>query len=963
MPADDFTTFKERITPLIEKYEHLVSKGEESEYNEEEVKLKFVNPFLEALGWDVKSEEVKPEKRTLMGVTDFSLKALPKKNPDIFYELKSFKESLDGYRIVAGKKQTYAMQAINAAFSARVDWCVLTNFKELRLYYSNVRKAEEGLQFTLKYKDYLSEKGFAKLYDLAKERIAKGILETYKIRRTREDVSTEFVNDLFKMRTDLAQNMKQNNNLSKEELRESVQRILDRFVVIRVAEDRGVIHTDSLSRMVQAWNDTAINKTFRTLMKDLKNLFRDFDFNYNSKLFDEHPCEDLKIDNDCIGNCIQILYNYNFDLIDADILGAMYEDYIGHILEEKKADLGIVEDYATRKKEGIYYTPIPVVEFLVTKATKEALENCENINDVKKIKIVDPACGSGSFLIKIFGEFEQHYNQYNLRKTNEIKRKGGSVSLSHFQGLIPHIKNKVLTDNIFGVDNDPQATEIAAVNLLLKTLTLGEKLPLILDKNIKCGNSLVSDSAYDTNALNWDTEFKEIMDAGGFDIVIGNPPWGADLSKWKDYLETKYDLAKGQYDSYELFIELSKKILRKDGVWGFVIPDSIFRPEHMRLRQFLSTNMKILCLVKLGEGFFDVFRASAIIIFQKTKANENHMVKALTLMKEDRKRVIEGEIDLLRLEEEKAILIPQSRFSDDPQFAFNIVQGSMDIEIMSSMENDNLDWEMLTETRRGVEFSETGRVIQCPNCFKWDSPPRKRKGVYDKKTCSHCSYMYAFENALTTENIVYDERKKDSDVRFVKGEGINRYYITDAKFLDKEKDGINYKETALYEGTKLFVRKTGVGIYATIDYDTLYVPQVVFVFKKKENVPQEYTQIRLEYILGLLNSRLMLYYYFKKFGELEWQSFPYVTQKTLKQLPLRKIDFADAEEKRLHDEIVQKVIAILAQSKEREVPKKLDYEIEDLVMKLYKITPEMKQHVWNELKKVQRLRIIRDTIG
>jgi hypothetical protein len=107
----------------------------------------------------------------------------------------------------------------------------------------------------------------------------------------------------------------------------------------------------------------------------------------------------------------------------------------------------------------------------------------------------------------------------------------------------------------------------------------------------------------------------------------------------------------------------------------------------------------------------------------------------------------------------------------------------------------------------------------------------------------------------------------------------------------------------------------------------------------------------------------MLYYYFKKFGELEWQSFPYVTQKTLKQLPLRKINFADAEEKRLHDEIVQKVIAILAQSKEGEVPKKLDYEIEDLVMKLYKITPEMKQHVWNELKKVQRLRIIRDTIG
>jgi chaperonin cofactor prefoldin len=138
---------------------------------------------------------------------------------------------------------------------------------------------------------------------------------------------------------------------------------------------------------------------------------------------------------------------------------------------------------------------------------------------------------------------------------------------------------------------------------------------------------------------------------------------------------------------------------------------------------------------------------------------------------------------------------------------------------------------------------------------------------------------------------------------------------------------------------------------------------VVFIFKKKEDAPQEYTQIRMEYVLGLLNSRLMLYYYFKKFGELEWQSFPYVTQKTLKQLPLRRINFSNDEEKKLHDQIVQKVTAILAQSKKGEVPKNLDYEIEDLVMKLYKITPEMKQHVWNELKKVQRLRIIRDNIG
>lgn len=444
---------------------------------------------------------------------------------------------------------------------------------------------------------------------------------------------------------------------------------------------------------------------------------------------------------------------------------------------------------------------------------------------------------------------------------------------------------------------------------------------------------------------------------------MGNPPWGSDLTKWKDYIETKYDLAKGQYDSYELFIELSKRILKKNGIWGFVIPDSIFLPEHQRLREFLCKNMKLLLLVKLGEGFFDVFRASALIVFQNSRADENHDVKAFALNKEDRTRVLEGKIDLSQLEEEKSILIPQKRFSEDPQYSFSLNQGSADIEIMSLMEKSNLDWKVLLETGRGVEFSETGDVIQCPNCFKWDSPPQKTKGVYKKKICSNCKFEYSYENALAKEKIVFDTKKNESDVPFVEGEGVNRYYIAHQKYLDRNKDGINYKETSLYQGTKLFIRKTGIGIYASIDYDNLHVPQVVFIYKKREDAPEDYKQIRLEYILGLLNSRLMLYYYFKKFGEVEWKSFPYVTQKTLRQLPLRKIDFNNTVERQLHDNIAEKVAAILANSVKGVVSRQLDYEAEDLVMKLFKITPEMKQHIWSELKNVQKLRIIRDTIG
>ena len=150
MTSVDTLAVKRKIGQLIEEYKELIEKGEDREYNEEEVKIKFILPFLRALGWNVK-KDIKPEKRTLMGITDFSLKTSPQRPPDIFYEIKPFREDLEGHRFIAGRKQTYAMQAINAAFSARVDWCVLTNFRELRLYYTKVRKPTEGLQCDLWY--------------------------------------------------------------------------------------------------------------------------------------------------------------------------------------------------------------------------------------------------------------------------------------------------------------------------------------------------------------------------------------------------------------------------------------------------------------------------------------------------------------------------------------------------------------------------------------------------------------------------------------------------------------------------------------------------------------------------------------------------------------------------------------------------------------------------------------------
>ena len=180
------------------------------------------------------------------------------------------------------------------------------------------------------------------------------------------------------------------------------------------------------------------------------------------------------------------------------------------------------------------------------------------------------------------------------------------------------------------------------------------------------------------------------------------------------------------------------------------------------------------------------------------------------------------------------------------------------------------------------------------------------------------------------------------------------------RYMDTSRKGINYKDSAIYEGSKLLVRKTGIGIYATIDNSGAYVPQVVFIFKLKRT-SGENSNYRLEYILGALNSRLMLYYYYKKFGDVEWKSFPYMTQKTIMQLPVAKVDFKEKAAKELHNMIADKVAEVL--KKNTPIGRDEDLVIEDLVFKIYGITPEEKMHIWGELDKVQKLRIIRETMG
>jgi len=251
---------------------------------------------------------------------------------------------------------------------------------------------------------------------------------------------------------------------------------------------------------------------------------------------------------------------------------------------------------------------------------------CACINkkvDVSKIKILDPACGSGSFLIKAYDTLYEYY-------TNKKKEDVGIARLTGYIDKSAYtLKEKIIHDNIFGVDLDKQAVEIAQLNLLLKIAEKGHRLPL-LEKNIKCGNSLIDDPAIaGDKAFKWEEEFPQVMKEGGFDVIIGNPPY-IQLQKNRGelanlYEPMNYEVFDRMGDIYCLFIERAMKLLKPGGYLGFIVSNKWMRAGYgKKLRKFLSKYNPIL-VVDLGPGVFEEATVDTCIIIVQNSPNKNQL--------------------------------------------------------------------------------------------------------------------------------------------------------------------------------------------------------------------------------------------------------------------------------------------------------------------------------------------------
>src|SRR3989344_1183139 len=498
--------------------------------NEEWVKWNYIEPLLEILGW--KRGDIEKEYRVLKGRADYLLKI---GNEEVLV--------VEAKKVSVPLSEEEGRQAVSYAYHRKIKFAILTNFKEVRVYHalSNIRnidrnllKFESGGYFRFTFDQFLNN--FDKLYFLSRESIEKKELNKLLSRKDEKEarlIDESILDDLLEIREWLSKDLKKlRAHLTKEQIDEIVQILVDRLIFMRSVEDRGLEERDFLLKMVKDFQE---GRTDKRLWESLKIKFRIFDKEYNSKLFAEGILEkEGFFDENTLTKVIKELYfgnegqqeRYMFDEIPGDLLGTIYEQYLGTILAGTEKRVKLDAASGKRKKMGIFYTPAYIVDYIVKNTVYDYIKD-KSIDEILEINLVDPACGSGSFLIKAF--------ECVCEVIEEKLKKGEKSKVLTFQSYNERLslpqKATILTSCIYGVDLDEKAIELAQLNLLLKLLedetreTRKRILPNMKD-NIKCGNSLIDDSAVaGDKAFKWEAQFPEAFRKGGFDVVIGNPPY------------------------------------------------------------------------------------------------------------------------------------------------------------------------------------------------------------------------------------------------------------------------------------------------------------------------------------------------------------------------------------------------------------------------------------------------------
>lgn len=539
-------------------------------------------------------------------------------------------------------------------------YVITSNFEKLRFYIDN---AVDYVEFNILAMDNEQFKLLWLL--LQKDNLLQGLPKKIKEESllAEEQITKQLYKDYSAFKQELWQDLvAQNPEQDELLLYKKSQKLLDRFLFIFFAEDKGLLPPNSIMEIVNQWQKLKELDEYRPIYDRFKKYFGYLNTGrvqpgkaeihaYNGGLFAIDPVlEELKISDSVLEKHVRKLTEYDFDTeVDTNILGHIFEHSLNDI-ENVRAQLAgetVEKSKTKRKRDGVFYTPKYITKYIVDNTVgrlcTEKKTELEIIDEdfaegkrgrqkktIQKLKekldayrswllqltICDPACGSGAFLNQVL-EFLIAEHRY----VDELE-----AQLFDSPLILPNVENHILENNIFGVDINEESVEIARLSLWLRTAKKGRKLSS-LNSNIKVGNSLIDDPEVAGDlAFNWEQEFPQVFAKGGFDVVVGNPPYlrvqglRTNFEEESKFYETHFESATGRFDIYVLFIEKAFTLISKEGKVSFILPHKFLVSDFgSGIRSFLVKNRAVELLLHFGSEmvFQDASTYTCIINLSK----------------------------------------------------------------------------------------------------------------------------------------------------------------------------------------------------------------------------------------------------------------------------------------------------------------------------------------------------------
>ena len=1010
---------QQKIATLVERFEEQKEFYKRSEYNETLTRRDFIDPFFKALGWDIDNEQGYAESYREVIHEDRIKIGGATKAPDYSFRLSGGKRlffvEAKKPSVLIKEEITPAYQVRRYGWSAKLSISIITDFEEFAIYDCTKKplvtdKASNARIKYLRYTDYLTEFDFI-WGTFSKEKVLKGSFDKFiqsdKQKKGTTTVDHEFLNSLDIWRTYLANNIALRNNIDEDELNFVVQHIIDRLIFLRIAEDRSVERYGNLKNCITATTGAGREEAgdyYQNLLKQ----FHTADQKYNSGLFDfskDQVSGNISIDNKIIKSIVSDLYYplnpYEFSVISVEILGSAYEQFLGKTISLSKGDRAVIEEKPdVRKAGGVYYTPQYIVEYIVKNTVGKLIEGSPSLSparagldggragvgltpkDISKIKIVDPACGSGSFLIGAYQYLLQYHKDY-YTDNGKLSKGNKDNPLTPEGNLTTAEKKRILLNNIFGVDLDANAVEVTKLSLLLKCMegeteaSIATQLMLFhervlptLDDNIKSGNSLIDIDFYSSEIdfgeekkikpFNWKKAFPEVFkmkksvspeglaknnlkraliksaeaqeeldnsmkdfmnsvsepetaygNQAGFDVVIGNPPYGALFAREHvNYFKSRYQTSVWRCESYLLFIEQAFKLLKHNGSIGFIIPDTLLNLEFTQpARELLLRNSEMEQIISLPANVFSGATVDTIILLANKKEYTHKYHPSKILVK------CFGKKDTIILIDNpaKEFFVSAKEWYDDN--AFNLQVDELEKKLLYKIEVAKKKVVDIGVMFYGIKAYQVGK-----------GRPKQTEKIRNEKP---------FTSKI---------KKGKNWLPFYDGKHTGRY-----KLFWNDDNWLNYGEwlaeprsPSVFEGEKILIRKiTGKTLIATYISNTSYCNTLLFILKLTDKI------FSYKSILALLNSNLIGWYFRKKFQISDEDTFPQIMIRDILQFPIPAMDKKnDTELAKLVDQLLQlneeKQTQSL-QSRIDQIQNRIDYceqRIDEIVYELFDLTPE-----------------------